>query len=197
MSELPPNTRKDQDKPEPVAQGAKDDESIDISEHEEGSIMKRLLKHFFMMKPKEVWKRLVKDVIDPSARNIASDLIVGAKDLFLFGSDKTPAIGDGSTDYAGVSTGKKEIVLTDKEKSAFDFKNIVFRSRKDAMNILQSMTSRLAVYDEVTVGYFYDLANVKSDFTDYSYGWTHLKGADVRQKGQNWIIVLPPVVKLN
>lgn len=195
MSEAPPNShasKKEREAPEAVATGKFADETIDIQTPKEG-LGKRLFKQFFAMGAKEMWKNLQQDVVIPSAKNIASDLIVGAKDLMLFGSSaKTPS---GQTDYAAISKPKNNLSIAD--RSNFNFKNILFDSRKDAIDVLRGLQKNITEYGEVTVGAFYNLANMENSFNDYSYGWKSLSGADVKQvAGNRWMLILPPVVKL-
>lgn len=182
---------KQSERPKPVTTGKESTEDIAVATP---SLGKRLLKQFFAMGPKEMFKHLTDDILVPSAKNAASEAIKGASDLLFFGSStKTPSATSAPVNYSSIS---KQPTTTRNYDRSYSFKNVIIPSRKEAIDVLCALQERLTSYDEVTVGYFYDLTNVETNFNDFSYGWKHLNGADVKQTPNGWVLVLPPVVKL-
>jgi len=200
MTELPPNSYASKAKEEQT-KGQLSDETLEMSEKPKEGLGKRLFKQFFAMGAKEMWSHLREDVVVPSAKNIASDLIVGAKDLMLFGSSTPTSTGRSTqTDYAGISSKKGP---SEKERARFDFRNVVVNTREQAVNTIISMQEWASKYDGVVpVSYFYSQTGIQDTFVDHSYGWRYKDLSEppehyIRQTAKGWTFVLPAVVKFS
>lgn len=199
LENLPSNshTAKEAQKPTVIARGEKVAGSAPAKE----GLFKRMVKQFFAMSMRDVANHLLTDVVEPSAKNILSDLVVSAKDLILFGSSASTPITSSSkgTDYNALSkqTTSSAVTISKTERETHNFENVKLPSRKAAIDVLMALRGQLQEFGEVSVGYFYDIVGVESSFPDYTFGWKHLNGADVRQTGAGWMLQLPPVRKLS
>lgn len=65
------------------------------------------------------------------------------------------------------------------------------QTRQDADSVLEMMYDTLNVYEVVSVLDFNTLVDLPISYTDQNWGWTDLRGAEVRQERAGWIIDLP------
>ena len=161
-------------------------------------LAKRFAKQFFQMGAKEMWSHLKEDIVTPSLKTIASDMIVGAKDLILFGSDVKKEANGGYTDYTAKSQPKGP---TEKERENFDFRNVIVDSFEKAKGVIISMQEWGKKYEDIPVSKFYTEAGIDDTYTDRSWGWKYDSISDrpekyIRQTGRGFTFVLPQVIKL-
>lgn len=88
-------------------------------------------------------------------------------------------------------------VINNSRSNIYNVNDITFEERGDAEEILLKLKEILSVYSVVTVGDFYDIVNnpsLKSNFTDYDYGWRDISTARVvRNLRGDYSIELPKV----
>lgn len=84
-----------------------------------------------------------------------------------------------------------------KTRSVYDYDDIIFDSRGEAEEVLDRMDELVALYGNVSVAEFYDLAGISSEYTSNKYGWTDIHTAKiVRVSGDGYMIKLPRVMVL-
>lgn len=84
-----------------------------------------------------------------------------------------------------------------RSKGVYDYDDIIFSSRGEAEEVLDRMDELVDKYGNVSVGEFYDLAGVSSEYTSNKYGWTDIHTAKiVRVSGDGYMIKLPRVIPL-
>lgn len=139
---------------------------------------------------------LCTDVIIPSAKALICDLVEKGARRWMYGNSadvrqsNTSKISYGSYFNGGpgsVRIGEPSKVLT--SGSVYDYDNIYFTNRGDAEAVLETMGEMLEIYQIVTVGDMYDLANVEtSNYLANNYGWTSLTGAKVMDSQNGYFI---------
>lgn len=79
----------------------------------------------------------------------------------------------------------------------FDINQVSFGSRKEAANVLNSLSDILDQYGTVTVADFYDEAGVaRPSYSGMDYGWKDIGDAYVVKVRSGWSISLPDPIKL-
>ena len=79
-------------------------------------------------------------------------------------------------------------------RSSYDYEDIILDNRGEAELVLDRMDEIIDKYDQVTITDLYDLVGYDGGrYTDSKYGWTSLRGADVkRTRDGGYLLVLPP-----
>lgn len=147
---------------------------------------------------------ILMDVLIPRIRDTFVDIIKNSVDMIFYGGDapsrksSSPTAKISYNRYYSSSSDRRdprrEIV-----RNGFDYDDIIFESRGDAEAVLTAMEDIIDQYGVVSVGDFYDLANVST--TNYAinkYGWTDLRVAEpVRLRDGSYILKLPRALPLN
>ena len=82
--------------------------------------------------------------------------------------------------------------LSRRARARHDFDDIVIPSRQEAEEVLDRMYDLISKYESASVADLYELTGLKSDHTDYKWGWTELRGASVgRVRGGGYLLDLP------
>lgn len=82
--------------------------------------------------------------------------------------------------------------LSRQARAQHDFQEIVFATRPEAETVYSRMLDLLEKYQTVSVRDFYDLVGAHSEYTDDNWGWTDLRGSDIRRVSGGYLILLPP-----
>lgn len=81
--------------------------------------------------------------------------------------------------------------LSRTERSRFDFDDIVIATRREAEDVLDTMSVLLDQYQFVTVADFYDIVGVTSNYTDNKWGWKNIQGSGIRRVPNGYVLDLP------
>ena len=132
------------------------------------------------------------------------EMIVAGIEMMLFGGDRILRKGSSKTSYVSYnkmyasspSRREREPRRYETRRESSQLSDYIFESKGEAMEVLDTLTELIDVYDQASVNDFYDAIGVTGDFTDANYGWTELGGATIRRvRGGGYILDLPrPVV---
>lgn len=146
---------------------------------------------------------ILMDVLIPTIKKAISDIVTNGVDMILYGeSGRTKKSSVASkvsySRFYDRGSDRRE-VRTDRTRSGFDYDDIIFDSRGDAEAVLSAMEDILETYPVVSVGDFYDLAQVSTNnYAVNNYGWTDLRTAEVvRTRDGGYMIKLPKAMPLN
>lgn len=82
--------------------------------------------------------------------------------------------------------------LSRRARARHDFDEVVINTRQEAEEVLERLYDALDKYDSVSVADLYMLTGIKSDHTDYKWGWRSLAGAQVaRVRSGGYLLDLP------
>lgn len=73
---------------------------------------------------------------------------------------------------------------------------LVFESRGDAEQVLDSLDELIETYGIVSVADLYDLVGLKSSFNDTRFGWTSFDSAVVVRGRYGYLLKLPKAIPL-
>lgn len=155
---------------------------------------------FFSEDTANVGNYIVMDVLVPSIKKAIYDIVVNSLDMSLFGG-RGGGSGNGKRsthdkisfrDYNGISR-REERSYSNTARDA-GYQDIVYETRADARDVLDSMDEILETYDAVSVGDMYDLSGLTCDHTLNNYGWTDIRNAKIVPVSDGYIIKMPRAV---
>lgn len=144
---------------------------------------------------------LFTDVFVPMMKDIIYRIGMGALGMGLYGVDKakdTPYRSNDRERYSRISHEQRRDRddLPQRSRGRYDFSRIEFKTREEAQDVLDFLRDELSENDDVSVATFYSCINIRSEYTDRSYGWVSLRNAEVIPTRNGFILDLPKPVLL-
>lgn len=139
------------------------------------------------------------DVLRPAVKKAIYDIVTNGADMILYGESggrkKNTASKISYREYYERDVGRRR---ESSFRGGFDYDDVTFESRADAEAVLDAMDETISKYGVVSVGDFYDLANISTDnYTVNKYGWTDIRSASVIRVRDGYMIKLPKALPLN
>lgn len=168
------------------------------------SLGKRFAETFTGDNTKNAINHAVFEVAVPALKDLVSDMVREAVDRRLWGessrsSRRSPYRGGGlvgHTAYNRVSAPPgmrrdEPRVPSNRSRATHDFGELIFTSRAEATEVIDQLYALIAQYEVATVADLYELSGLTGDFTDNRWGWTDMRGSDVRHVSDGYLIDLP------
>ena len=166
------------------------------------SILDRFAQTFFGDDAKGVGRYVVFDVLIPAAKNTISEMVSSGIEMLLFGEtrgSRTKRSGNKSyvsyQSYYGRGSDRDDSRST-RARARYKFDDVIIETRGEAEEVLSSLVDVIDDYDVVTVGEFYDLVGMPSNFVDNKYGWDNLSRAVIEGDVRNGYILVMPTPKV-
>lgn len=142
------------------------------------------------------------DVFVPAVKKAIVDIVsTGIEKLFYGESSRSGSRPTASKvsygRYYDRSNDRREVGQR-RDKSAFNYDDILFENRGDAEAVLTALDDVIAQYGFASVGDLYELADITSpSYTVTKYGWTDLRSASVVRVRDGYVIKLPRALPFN
>lgn len=158
--------------------------------------MRRLADVFISEDIDNLKSYILLDVFIPTIKKAISDIVTNGIDMILYGeSGKTKKNSSASKvsyqkyyDNGGV----RRDYTTPKNRSSFEYDELLFETRGDAESVLDAMNEIIAQYEVVSVADLYDLADVCNDnYAANKYGWSDIGGCRAIRVKDGYILKLP------
>jgi len=153
------------------------------------------------------------EIIVPAIKNIIVDAVTSGINMVMYGENKRNGGGGGyrptsgyrpqsnykpNTSYnshyqPGPSTSpERKSVRPNIRHGVADY---VIEDRREAAELLVTLTETADRYDTVSVADYYDMLGVEAEYTDHNYGWTFdsITRASVVPTRGGYVIKFPPV----
>lgn len=201
IDEFPGNSKSKPVAPQPAARKIEPVVTGKVTQKKQ-PLSKKFASTFFGGDVRTAGDFIIQNVLIPSAQRMIMDAITGGVARVMYRDPHNNAGGfmqgrpPGATytPYGkfSVSGGvKQEPVVPASARTQHNFSDIILEDRVSAERVIEGMYNLLNEYEVVTVSDFYSLLGVSSDYTDQNYGWTDLRGSDVRIVPQGYMLVLP------
>lgn len=137
---------------------------------------------------------ILMDVLVPTIKKAISDTIKNSTDM-IFGTGKPKSSSSSPyVSYRQYSDSSSDRTYTpeNRSRSMYDYNDVELESYDEAKEVLDRLDELISAYGNASVADFYDLVDIKCNYTDNKYGWTNLSTADiVRARGGRYRIRLP------
>lgn len=188
------------------------EEQRELRQTEEESPVKKTIKHGASFKKKTRAEKLAdvfiaedvasvksyvwEKVIVPKVKDLIFLIVTeGANMLLLGGAGKVQKSASESrtvyTRYYGDE--KREKPSDDRQRSAYDYRGIIFDDRSDAEEVLDMMNEIIDHDGAVSVADLYEMLRMSSNYTDRRYGWDDLRTARIIRENNAYTLKLPRV----
>lgn len=149
---------------------------------------------FFSEDTSNVGNYILMDVLIPSVKKAIYDIVVSSLDMSLFGGR-----GGGGSRRGGDKVSYRDYNnISRREERSYGrggrdrvYEDIVFETRPDAKDVLDSMDEIMETYNFVRVADMYDLAGLTCEHTLNNYGWDDIRSAKIVPVGGGYIIKMP------
>lgn len=92
----------------------------------------------------------------------------------------------------GAPAQQQQSRLSRQSRTRHNFDEIVINTRQEAEEVRERLFDCIAKYDSVSVADLYEMTGLKSDHTDFKWGWTDLRGTSVgRLRSGGYVLDLP------
>ena len=75
--------------------------------------------------------------------------------------------------------------------------DIVLDTRAQATAVLDELDMVIRQYGQASIANFYDIVGVSGEWPDNRYGWTSIRGAQIKPTRDGFMILLPPTIVLD
>lgn len=168
------------------------------------SVGRRFLDTFISEDAKSIKDYLLGDVLIPALKETIVDSIVNSVNMMFYGTTNRRT-GGGANRLGGSPQFSYNKCYTSGNKpqqrvghqSSMSFDDIIFDSRGDAEECLNTIIDIVSDYGAASVADLYSAADLAYPYTYNRYGWTDLYGARVRRNGSGFSIDLPKPIDLD
>lgn len=134
---------------------------------------------------RDVGSYILMDVVVPKLTDLIISIVTDGVNIIFKGKPAARRDRNGYTNYAGSYRGDRAYGSNDRDDDyrsrnvgRMSYKDIVYESKPDAINVLQEMQDIINEYGEVTVADLFEISEITDNYTDTKYGWTNIDHAE-------------------
>ena len=134
------------------------------------------------------------DVIIPTLKEMVVNSVSDGINMLLFGETKRGRSNsrNNRSGYVQYESYSRNRDRDSGRRAQFDFSDIEFETRADAIDVLDAIEDTISMYDVASVSDLYEFAGITPRPTDNNYGWTSVNTAEILMKRNgNYILSMP------
>lgn len=163
---------------------------------------RKLLGTFISEDAGNVKDYVIKDVLVPAISNTILDIITNSANMIFGGRDSGRKRSSGSrvsyrSYYDDRRNDRYDRDRRRDEPARFDYDDILFDTRGDAVMVRDHMLDTVAEYGLVRVDDMYDFAGLTAPYTANRYGWMGLRNIDIVRVRDGYILKLPKAMPID
>ena len=114
------------------------------------------------------------DVLVPAIKQAVSTIFKDGIDILLYGQGGNPnkRSATGKISYAGFYQKDRFAPEPQQKSTRFGYDELLYESRGDALQVLQTMDDILSAYGEASVADMYEASGSTPEWTYNKYGWS-------------------------
>lgn len=164
------------------------------------SLGKQFQNTFFGGSARQAVEYMVFNVLIPAAKDALADAGAQGIEKLIFGESRRKGPSHGPPGYVSYNrmsqrpgpAGMMPRQLSSRARQQHDFDEILLASRREAESVIDQMYDVLSQYEAVTVADLYTMTGLTSTHTDHKWGWTDLRGTQVRRvRNDGYLLDLP------
>ena len=145
---------------------------------------------------------VIKDVLIPAISNTILDIITNSANMIFGGRDSGRKRSSGSrvsyrSYYDDRRNDRYDRDRRYDEPARFDYDDILFDTRGDAVMVRDHMLDTVEQYGLVRVDDMYDFAGLTAPYTANRYGWMGLRNIDIVRVRDGYILKLPKAMPID
>ena len=143
---------------------------------------------------------ILMDVLVPAIKKAISDIVTNGIDMVLYGEaghTKRVTGAASKVSYRNYYDTDNRTNRVSSARSAYDYDDIVLKTRGEAEDVLARMDDLIVAYRLVSVADLYDLVGITCNYTDNKYGWTDLRNVCPVRVRDGYMLKLPKALPLN
>lgn len=155
---------------------------------------------------RSVGEYIMMDVLIPSAKRVISEAVSQGVDRLLFGESRPRDSRHGAvyTSYSSSSPRRAPAPVSSqygrqtnyRAQAQHDFSNIIIEDRLEAERVISSLSDIIEAYGVATVSDLYNLVEITPSYVDQKWGWTDIRGSDIRRIREGYLLILPRPVAI-
>lgn len=137
---------------------------------------------------------VVFDVIIPTLKEMVVNSVSDGINMLLFGETKRgrSSSRNSRSGYVQYESYSRNRDRDSGRRAQFDFSDIEFETRADAIDVLDAIEDTISMYDVASVSDLYEFAGITPRPTDNNYGWTSVNTAEILMKRNGSYILSMP-----
>lgn len=137
---------------------------------------------------------VVFDVIVPTLKEMVVNSVSDGINMLLFGETKRgrSSSRNSRSGYVQYESYSRNRDRDSGRRAQFDFSDIEFETRADAIDVLDAIEDTISMYDVASVSDLYEFAGITPRPTDNNYGWTSVNTAEILMKRNGSYILSMP-----
>ena len=185
-------------------QGTKDEKKIEKVVEGTAKVKKNEVRKFadvFISEDiKNVKSYVLMDILVPAIKNAIIDVVTDGVNMIFKGDTGKSSKSRSSTyvsyrDYS--RRDDRRMAGSERERSRFDYDDIVFESRLEAERVREKMEDVIDQFGVVSVNDLFDMADLTAPYTSHKYGWTSIRNAEIVRTREGYVIKLPRAVPID
>lgn len=210
MEEYKPNShlskRQDRGEPnEPVNEKKHEKVIKGTAKVKKRSGLRRMADSFISEDAPNIAEYVIFDILIPSFKKVVLEMVTSSTEMLLGETrrgDRNRRSPVSSISYRDFYERRDDRDKRDRRDnrraSGYDYDDIIFDSKAEALEVLDAMEDALDRYQVVSVADLCEFAGVNSKFTDNKYGWMDLSRAEIiRISHGEYVIKFPRAVPID
>lgn len=164
------------------------------------SLGDRFADTFVSESAKDVKEYIIFDVLIPAVKDTFADIVNNGLNMLLYGetsrrSSSKKRSGE-RTSYSRYYDEPRRNRQSSKsedrnERHGYNYDEVILDTRSDAEDLLTQMYEVIDKYDFVSVFDMYEMAGVKTEYTDKNWGWDDITSASIVREKDGYRLKLP------